>query len=503
MTAVLSSTRIHKNLSPEQLIDQATAMGIAQRCDSGAPVVRTGKFTGRSPKDKFFVFEEDSQIDWNDFNLPLEEKYFHLLKADVLGYLNTKEEIWCQEVYAGADPRYRVGLTCYTEFPDSSLFTKNMFIHPDAEFISSWTIYQAPGFQADPAIHGTRQSNFAVISLHHKTILIGGTGYTGEIKKGMFTVMNYLLPTEKNILTMHCSANQGKDGDVALFFGLSGTGKTTLSADPARRLIGDDEHAWTEDGIFNIEGGCYAKVIDLSPENEPQIFNAIRGQALLENVVFLPNSPCIDFTDKSITENTRVSYPLSYIEDAVLPSVGGTPKNIFFLTCDAFGVLPPISKLDPEQAMYFFLNGYTAKIAGTEEGIKEPKPTFSTCFGAPFLPLKPSVYAEMLKEKIATSEAQVWMVNTGWTGGGYGVGERIKLRYTRAMISAALSGALKGVITQTHPTFGVEMPLCCPGVPSPMLNPLNTWEDKDTYRVESEKLAQLFAQNHAKFVDAL
>lgn len=499
MTAVLTSTRIHKNLSPEQLIAQATSLGLARSSASGAPVVLTGKFTGRSPKDKFFVHEKDSQIHWNDFNLPLEEKYFHLLKTDLLAYLNSKEEIWCQEVYAGADLRYRVGLTCYTEFPDSSLFTKNMFIQPEADFRSDWTLYQAPGFHADPAIHGTRQENFAVISLHHKTILIGGTGYTGEIKKGMFTVMNYLLPTEKDVLTMHCSANQGKDGDVALFFGLSGTGKTTLSADPSRRLIGDDEHAWTEDGIFNLEGGCYAKVIDLSPENEPQIFGAIRGQALLENVVFLPNSNAIDFSDKSITENTRVSYPLSYIPDAILPSVGGVPKNIFFLTCDAFGVLPPISKLDPEQAMYFFLNGYTAKIAGTEEGVKEPKPTFSTCFGAPFLPLKPSVYAEMLREKIATSGAQVWMVNTGWTGGGYGVGERMKLRYTRAMISAALSGALKEVITQTHPTFGVEIPLCCPGVPSHLLNPQNTWEDKSLYRTESDKLAALFAKNHEKF----
>ncbi|ADQ16229.1 phosphoenolpyruvate carboxykinase (ATP) [Leadbetterella byssophila DSM 17132] len=497
MTAI--STQIHQNLKPELLIEQAVKLGLASHCETGAPVVRTGKFTGRSPKDKFFVKEGAEHVDWNDFNLPIDEKHFLQLRTDLISYLNTKPEIWSKEVYVGADPEYRIGLTCYTEWPDSSLFVDNMFIEKDENFTSEWTIYQAPGFHANPDIHGTRQGNFAIISLKHKTILIGGTGYTGEIKKGMFTVMNYLLPSERNVLTMHCSANIGKEGDVALFFGLSGTGKTTLSADPNRRLIGDDEHAWTPNGVFNLEGGCYAKVIDLSPENEPQIFQAIRGQALLENVVFHKDSNCIDFSNKSITENTRVSYPLTYIKHAVIPSMGGTPKNIFFLTCDAFGVLPPISKLDADQAMYFFLNGYTAKIAGTEEGIKEPKPTFSTCFGAPFLPLKPSTYAEMLKEKIAESGSQVWMVNTGWTGGGYGVGSRIKLSYTRAMISAALKGELKGVITQKHPIFGVEMPLCCPGVPSLLLNPANTWENKEQYFEESKKLSTLFEKNHQKF----
>lgn len=494
---------IHKNLPPAELRQHCLHLDRATVSQSGALVISTGKFTGRSPKDKFFVREEASEghIDWNEFNIPLEETYFLKLREDLLAYLDQKEEVWQQEVYAGADPAYRVAVTCITEWPESSLFVCNMFIRPEAgeRFTPEWTLLQAPDFRADPGVHGTRQENFAVISLAHKTILIGGTGYTGEIKKGMFTVMNYLLPKEKNVLTMHCSANRGADGDVALFFGLSGTGKTTLSADPERRLIGDDEHTWTATGIFNIEGGCYAKVIDLSAEKEPQIFQAIRDQALVENVTFLEGSKNINYADRSVTENTRVSYPLSYIDQAVIPSVAGTPSHIFFLTCDAFGVLPPLSRLSAQQAMFFFLSGYTARIAGTEEGVKEPKPTFSTCFGAPFLPLAPQVYAEMLKEKICHEDVSVWMVNTGWTGGGYGTGERIKLRYTRAMIKAVLNNSLKGVITQPHPIFDLEMPLCCPGVPSYLLNPANTWTDKDRYEAESRQLAERFRQNFEKF----
>lgn len=490
---------IHKNLSPEELKRQSLRLERATLSRSGALVISTGKFTGRSPKDKFFVLQQGSvdSIDWNDFNIPMEEVHFRKLHTDLLRYLDQKEEVWMQEVYAGADPAYRIAVTCITEWPDSNLFVCNMFIRPDETraFTSEWTVIQAPDFRATPEIHGTRQENFAVISLADKIILIGGTGYTGEIKKGMFTVMNYLLPKEKNVLTMHCSANQGPEGDVALFFGLSGTGKTTLSADPQRRLIGDDEHAWTDDGIFNIEGGCYAKVIDLSPEKEPQIYGAIRGRALVENVTFLGESDQINYADRSVTENTRVSYPLEYIENAVIPSVTGNPRHIFFLTCDAFGVLPPLSRLSPGQAMFYFLSGYTARIAGTEEGVKEPRPTFSTCFGAPFLPLSPQVYAEMLKEKIYSHNVSVWMVNTGWTGGGYGVGERIKLSYTRAMVQAVLNGSLKDVITQTHPVFDLEMPLCCPGVPSHLLNPANTWADKALYEEESRKLAELFEKN--------
>lgn len=487
---------IHKNLSPEELRQQSLLLGRASLSRSGAIVINTGKFTGRSPKDKFFVREEESAsaIDWNGFNIPMEEACFEKLRTDLLHYLDQKEEVWMQEVYAGADPDYRIALTCINEWPESSLFVCNMFIHPEPgqPFVPEWTLIQAPDFRADPAIHGTRQENFAVISLARKTILIGGTGYTGEIKKGMFTVINYLLPKERNVLTMHCSANQAKNGDVALFFGLSGTGKTTLSADPERRLIGDDEHAWTDKGIFNIEGGCYAKVIDLSPEKEPQIYAAIKDRALVENVTFLEGSDDINYADRSVTENTRVSYPLEYIENAVIPSLAGNPRHIFFLTCDAFGVLPPLSRLSPEQAMFYFLSGYTARIAGTEEGVKEPRPTFSTCFGAPFLPLAPQVYAEMLKEKINQNQVSVWMVNTGWSGGGYGTGERIRLSYTRAMIKAVLNNDLEDVITHTHPVFGLEMPLSCPGVPSHLLNPVNTWADKQLYEVESRKLAELF-----------
>lgn len=499
---ISATMNIHKNLSPEELKQHCLRLGVATLGENGTLVIRTGQFTGRSPKDKFFVRENASaaDIDWNEFNIPIEEAYFLKLREDILRYLDQKEEVWEQEVYAGADPDYRIAVTCLNEWPDSNLFVCNMFIcrTPGELFIPEWKIIQAPGFRADPAVHGTRQQNFAVISLAHKTILIGGTGYTGEIKKGMFTVMNYLLPKERNVLTMHCSANQGADGDVALFFGLSGTGKTTLSADAERRLIGDDEHAWTDKGIFNIEGGCYAKVIDLSPEKEPQIFRAVRDHALVENVTFFEGSKRINYADRSVTENTRVSYPLAYIDNAVIPSVAGSPRHIFFLTCDAFGVLPPLSRLSPRQAMYYFLSGYTARIAGTEEGVKEPRPTFSTCFGAPFLPLAPHVYAEMLRERIDRDEVSVWMVNTGWTGGGYGTGERIRLSYTRAMIRAVLNGSLKDTITQPHPVFGLEMPLSCPGVPSHLLNPANTWTDKALYETESRKLAELFRENYGK-----
>ncbi len=503
----LKKVGIHKNLAPEQLKEQALNLNLGVISSSGALTVNTGKFTGRSPKDKFFVKEEISEniIDWNEFNIPIEEKYFLKLKADILTYLDNKDNVWSRDVYVGAEGGFRIPLNVINELPDSNLFVHNMFIESTEQertnFKPEWQIIQAPNFKAYPEIHGTRQENFAVISLKHKTVLIGGTGYTGEIKKGMFTIINYLLPIEKNILTMHCSANIGQKGDVAIFFGLSGTGKTTLSADPNRGLIGDDEHAWTSNGIFNIEGGCYAKVIDLSADKEPEIFAAIRSNALVENVTFVGDSNEIDFSSKKITENTRVSYPIEYIENAVIPSVAGQPNNIFFLTCDAFGILPPISRLTPEQAMFYFLSGYTAKIAGTEEGITEPKSTFSTCFGAPFLPLPPSTYAKMLGEKIKENEVNVWMVNTGWTGGGYGVGNRIKLSYTRAMINAALSGQLKDVITSTHPVFGLEIPLSCPGVPSQLLNPCNTWQNKEDYHTESLKLADRFNKNFERFKD--
>lgn len=491
-------TVVHKNVAPEKLKKQALESGRAKEDEHGVLVINTGKFTGRSPKDKFFVNEE-SQVFWNEFNMPIEEKYFSKIKEDILEHINSKPEVWMREVYAGADPDNRIALSIYTEFPEANLFVSNMFIERDDDFQSEWTVIQVPDFKADPKIHGTRQENFAVISLKQKTILIGGTAYTGEIKKGVFSVMNYLLPVNKEILAMHCSANIGDDGDVALFFGLSGTGKTTLSTDTHRYLIGDDEHGWSDKGVFNFEGGCYAKVVDLSEKKEPQIFRAIRDNALVENVVFKPNTKTIDFESREITENTRVSYPIDYIEGAIIPSVGGTPKNIFFLTCDAFGVMPPISKLSTEQAMFYFLSGYTAKIAGTEEGVKEPFPTFSTCFGAPFLPLNPKVYDDLLGAKLRKFNCNVWMINTGWTGGGYGVGERIKLANTRAMIKAVFDNKLNGVIFQKHPIFGLDMPLSCPGVPSNILNPVLTWENKEEYEKAASALAEKFLDNFERF----
>lgn len=364
-----------------------------------------------------------------------------------------------------------------------------------------WLIINAPGFQADPAVDGTREKNFAMIDFTKQIILIGGTGYTGEMKKGIFTVLNYWLPQEKGVLSMHCSANVGKDGDVAVFFGLSGTGKTTLSADPQRRLIGDDEHGWTEDGVFNFEGGCYAKCVNLTKENEPQIFNAIKFGSILENIEFYPGTRTVDFTNITKTENTRVSYPIHYIDNIMTPSKGGLPKNIFFLTCDAFGVLPPISKLNPGQAMYQFLSGYTAKVAGTEAGVTEPQLTFSTCFGAPFLPLHPTKYAELLGEKMRKHNVNVWLINTGWTGGSYGTGNRMKLSYTRAMITAALTGQLDAVSYETHEVFGLHFPTTCPNVPSEVLNPRNTWADKASYDTKANNLAAQFVKNFEKYAD--
>jgi phosphoenolpyruvate carboxykinase (ATP) len=389
------------------------------------------------------------------------------------------------------------------EKPWNNLFAYNMFLRPTEEeldnFKPEWQVISAPGLRLDPTECGTRQHNAAVVSFKHKTILIAGSGYTGEIKKGIFTILNYVLPHEKNVLSMHCSANMGTNGDTAIFFGLSGTGKTTLSADPQRKLIGDDEHGWTGDSIFNFEGGCYAKTINLSAEKEPEIFNAIRPGALVENVMFYPGTRTINFDDASITENTRVSYPLSFISNAVEPSIGGLPRNIFFLTCDAFGVLPPISRLTPGQAMYQFISGYTAKVAGTEAGVTEPKPTFSACFGAPFLPLHPGKYAIMLGKKMQEHKVNVWMINTGWTGGPYGTGQRMKLKFTRAMITAALDGKLDNGAFENHPVFGMAIPTECPDVPSELLNPRNTWQDKAAYDQKTVYLANLFIRNFEKY----
>jgi phosphoenolpyruvate carboxykinase (ATP) len=499
-----AADNVHYQLSPEELTEQAVQRGEGVLNDTGALVINTGKFTGRSPKDKFTVKDAitEKSVHWNDFNIPFEEENFLKLKEKMLDYLSDKE-LWVRDCYACADEKFRLRLRVINENPWSNLFAYNMFIRPEEKdlesFVPHWHIIQAPGFKADPAVDGTRAENFAVLSFTHKTILIGGTGYTGEMKKGIFTMLNFVLPERADVLSMHCSANMGKDGDTAIFFGLSGTGKTTLSADPNRLLIGDDEHGWTPDSVFNFEGGCYAKTIDLSEEKEPEIYHAIRPGALVENVTFIEGTNKIDFSSKKITENTRVSYPLNFISNALEPSIGKTPKNIFFLTCDAYGVLPPISKLSVGQAMYQFISGYTAKVAGTEAGVTEPKSTFSACFGAPFLPLHPAQYAEMLGKKMKDHNVNVWMVNTGWSGGAYGVGSRMKLSYTRAMISAALEGKLDNVGYTADPVFGMLVPNSCPDVPAEILTPRNTWADKEAYDAKAKDLAQQFIKNFEKY----
>ena len=500
--------KIHYQLSPDELTQQTLNRGEGVLNDTGALLINTGKFTGRSPKDKFTVKDAltAETVNWNDFNIPFEEKHFFQLKEKMLAYLDDKE-IWVRDCHACADTQFQLRLRVINEQPSANLFCYNMFIRPSEEelegFTPHWHIIQAPGFKADPAVDGTRAENFAVISFTHKTILIGGTGYTGEMKKGIFTMLNFVLPTRADVLSMHCSANMGDEGDTAVFFGLSGTGKTTLSADPKRKLIGDDEHGWTGDGVFNFEGGCYAKCIDLSEEKEPEIYNAIKPGALVENVTFIEGTNKIDFSSKKITENTRVSYPLYFISNALEPSIGKTPRNIFFLTCDAYGVLPPISKLTPGQAMYQFISGYTAKVAGTEAGVTEPKSTFSACFGAPFLPLHPGQYAAMLGKKMKENNVNVWLVNTGWSGGPYGIGSRMKLSYTRAMITAALEGKLDNVEYDTTPWFKLAIPKTCPNVPSEILNARNTWPTPEAFDVKARELAAQFVKNFEKYADGV
>jgi phosphoenolpyruvate carboxykinase (ATP) len=496
---------IHYQQAPEELVNAVLRNRQGELNDTGALVINTGKFTGRSPKDKYIVNDLFSEplVDWNEFNTPLTEKHFDIIFRKVTEYLGSRKDLWIRDCYACADHAFRVNIRVINEKPANNLFAYNMFLRPKEEeleaFIPDWHVFSAPDLNLDPEECGTRQSNAAVISFRHRMIVIAGSGYTGEMKKGIFTILNLILPVERNVLSMHCSANKGQNGDTALFFGLSGTGKTTLSADPARQLIGDDEHGWHNEGIFNFEGGCYAKCIDLTEEKEPDIFNAIRHGALVENTKFFEGTNTINFSDPGVTENTRVSYPISYIANAVEPSVGGHPENIFFLTCDAYGVLPPISKLTQEQAMYQFISGYTAKVAGTETGVTEPKATFSACFGAPFLPLHPGRYAAMLGDKMNSQKANVWLINTGWTGGPFGTGTRIKLSYTRAMISAALEGKLDGVEYTKLPVFNLSMPASCPGVPSELLDPSSTWEDKDAYDKQILALADLFIKNFEKY----
>ena len=503
----ITSKSVHYQCSPDQLHAKTIALKQGVEASSGALAINTGEFTGRSPKDRFIVQDAitKDKVWWGDINIPFSPSGFDKLYNKVITYLNTKE-LYVRDSYVCADPKYRVNIRVINEYPWSNFFAYNMFMRPTVSelenFTPEWTIVNAPGFMAIPKEDGTRQHNFAILNFTKKIALIGGTGYTGEIKKGIFSALNFILPVYKNTLPMHCSANVGKNGETSIFFGLSGTGKTTLSTDPERQLIGDDEHGWTaENTIFNFEGGCYAKVINLSKSKEPDIYNAIKKGAILENVVMDKNGN-VDFTDKSITPNTRVSYPIHHIQNIQPNSIGGNPKNIFFLTADAFGVLPPISKLTPGQAAYHFISGYTAKVAGTEAGINEPKPIFSACFGAPFMPLHPTAYAEMLSAKMKSTGVTVWLVNTGWTGGPYGIGERMGLKHTRAMIAAAMDGSLEAANKDNyhiHSVFGVLQPRVCPNVATAILSPRKTWNNDDGFYKIAYQLANSFIDNFKQF----
>jgi phosphoenolpyruvate carboxykinase (ATP) len=501
----LKNTIAHWNLSPEELQAITLEKGMGKETANGTLAINTGKFKGRSPQDRFLVKDNytKDRVWWGKTNKAISPENFDFLQSEIESYLSNKE-IYVRDGYVCADPKYRMNVRTITEYPWSNMFIYNMFLRPEASELSNfeeeWLVLCAPGYECpNPKSHGLRQGNFSILNFTKKIALVGGSAYTGEMKKGIFSALNMILPVDKNVLPMHCSANVGETGDTAIFFGLSGTGKTTLSADPNRKLIGDDEHGWTsENRIFNFEGGCYAKTIDLTEEKEPEIYRAIKPGAILENVIFKDNNE-VDYFDSSITQNTRVSYPIYHIEDIQIPSYADNPKNIFFLTCDAFGVLPPVSKLTPGQAAYHFISGYTAKVAGTEAGITEPVPSFSACFGEPFMPLHPTVYAEMLSKKMQDAGVNVWLINTGWSGGPYGVGSRIKLKYTRAMITAILNGELDDIDYEQHPIFGLYMPKYCPNVPTEMLDPMNTWLQKGVYISKAIQLAHSFHLNFEKF----
>ena len=501
----IKNANVRYQLTPNELHDITIEKGQGVESDTGALAVNTGEFTGRSPQDRFIVRDSitEDKVWWGNVNIPFDSAKFDALYNKVTAYLSNKE-VFVRDSYVCADEDYRLNVRVVTEYAWSNLFCYNMFLRPEEseleDFTADWHVICAPGFMADPAVDGTRQHNFAILDFTRKIALVGGTGYTGEMKKGIFSALNFILPVDKNALPMHCSANVGEKGDTAIFFGLSGTGKTTLSADPNRKLIGDDEHGWTSNNsVFNFEGGCYAKVINLTEENEPDIFRAIKRGAILENVIFKPGTSEVDFEDVSITPNTRVSYPIYHIDNIQPGSVGHNPKNIFFLSADSFGILPPISKLTPGQAAYYFISGYTAKVAGTEAGVNEPQPNFSACFGAPFMPLHPAKYAEMLSSKMKEAGVNVWLINTGWTGGAYGTGHRMKLKLTRAMITAALNGELNNVDYKNHEVFGLAIPQTCPNVPDDVLNPKDTWEDKAAYDAKALELAAAFKNNFAKF----
>ena len=504
----ITVSRILRNAAPARLYEEAlryepdTAIA-----STGALVALSGKKTGRSPKDKRVV-ENDASVNdiwWGSVNVKLPDSTFVINRERAVDYLNTRSHLYVVDGFAGWDPKYRIKVRIICARAYHALFMWDMLIRPTAEELADfgtpdYTIINAGGFSANAQTAGMSSKTSIALSFERKEMVILGTEYAGEMKKGVFTIMNYLMP-KQGVLSMHCSANESKEGTTSLFFGLSGTGKTTLSADPGRLLIGDDEHCWSDDGIFNIEGGCYAKMINLSAEQEPEIWSALKFGSVLENVIYNPQTRVVDFADTRITDNTRGAYPIEFIENAKLPCVGPHPTNVVFLTCDAFGVLPPVARLNPAQAMYHFISGYTAKVAGTEEGVTDPEATFSACFGAPFLVWHPTKYAEMLAEKLRHHNAPTWLVNTGWSGGGHGVGSRMKLKYTRAIIDAIHDGSLANAPTETDPVFGLEVPTLCEGVPSEILIPRNTWSDKAAYDRQANKVGALFRKNFEKYAD--
>ncbi len=498
---LLNNAKVHYNLPVAKLVEIALARREGILTSSGALCVRTGKYTGRSPDDKYIVNDGEfsQKICWGKVNRPMSQENFQNIFDRLLVYLQNRE-LFVFDGYACADPNYSYPLRFINELAWQNIFVQQLFLKKEpasqTEHKPNFTIIVAPGFQADPITDMTNSEAFIIINFSRMLILIGGTHYAGEIKKSVFSALNYLLP-KRNVLSMHCSANVGEEGDVALFFGLSGTGKTTLSADPGRFLIGDDEHGWSEEGIFNLEGGCYAKCINLSREREPQIWDAIRFGCVLENVVVDPSTAEADFNDNSITENTRAGYPVEYISGSLIPGVAGHPKVVIFLTADAFGVMPPVAKLTGEQIMYHFLQGYTSKLAGTERGITEPVATFSSCFGAPFLPLSPLVYAKMLREKVSLHNTDVYLVNTGWSGGPYGIGKRIDIKYTRSIVRAVIKGHLNSVSYDNDPFFNLMIPRECPGVPQKILHPENTWNDRNAFQKQARHLAKLFEDNYS------
>lgn len=499
---------VYWNLASPALYEEAVRRREGWISHLGPLIVRTGHHTGRSPNDKFIVREPSSEkkINWGKVNQPLDESRFNGLFAKLCAYFQGRD-VFIQNLYAGADPRYRIPVRVVTEYAWHNLFARNLLIQPDDPVIhaspDTWTIIDSPRFHATPEIDGTRSEVFIALHLGRKLVIIGGTSYGGEIKKSVFTILNYLLP-EQNVFPMHCSANVGTRGDTALFFGLSGTGKTTLSADPERALVGDDEHGWSDNGVFNFEGGCYAKVIRLSAEAEPDIYDTTRMfGTVLENVVMDADSRRVDLNDQSLTENTRAAYPLSHISNIVPSGLADHPKTLIMLTADAFGVLPPIARLSLEQAMYHFLSGYTAKVAGTEKGVTEPQATFSTCFGAPFMPMAPTVYAELLGKRLAKHRVDAWLINTGWTGGAYGTGKRMSIAHTRAMVRAALNGDLRSAPMNIDPVFGLHVPASVPGVPAGVLNPRSTWSDPSAYDAKAKELAERFKKNFEQFASAV